>query len=54
MLRDVLNKYEFLFDGTLVNWKKKPVNIELQPGEKNIMLNHTWCHEHTNLFPGMK
>ena len=29
MLCDVLNKYEFLFDGTLGTWKTKPVDIEL-------------------------
>ena len=34
MLRDVLNKYEFLFNGTLVNWKTRPVDVELQSGEK--------------------
>ena len=34
MLLDVLNKYEFLFDGTLVTWKTKPVEIELQQGAK--------------------
>ena len=32
MLRDVLNIYEFLLDGTLGTWKTKPVDIELQPG----------------------
>ena len=34
MLRDVLNKYEFLFDGTIGTWKMRPVDIELQPEEK--------------------
>ena len=34
MLRDVLTKYEFLFDGTIGNWKKKPVDIEIKLGEK--------------------
>ena len=34
MLRDVLNKYELLFDGTLGTLKKKPVDIELQTGAK--------------------
>ena len=30
MLRDVLTKYEFLFDGTIGNWKKKHVDIEIK------------------------
>ena len=34
MLRDELNKYELLFDGTVVTWKKKPADIELYPGSK--------------------
>ena len=34
MLRHVLNKYEFLFDGTLRTWNTRPVNIEIQPGAK--------------------
>ena len=34
MLCDVLNKYELLFGGTLGTWKTKPVDIELQLGEK--------------------
>ena len=34
MLRDVIYKYEFLFDRTLVTWKKKTVVIELQLGAK--------------------
>ena len=34
MLHDVLSKYEFLFDGTLVTWKPKPVDKELHPGAK--------------------
>ena len=34
ILRDVLNKYEFIFDGTLVTQKKKPVDIKLQPVAK--------------------
>ena len=34
MLRDVLNKYEFLFGGTLGTCATKTVDIELQPGEK--------------------
>ena len=34
MLYDVLTKYEFLFGGTLETWKIKPVDIELQPGDK--------------------
>ena len=29
MLRDVLKKYEFLFNGTIGTWKTKPVDIEL-------------------------
>ena len=29
MLYDVLTKYEFLFDGTLVTCKMKPVDMEL-------------------------
>ena len=31
MLRDILSKYEFLFDGTLGTWKIKPIDTELQP-----------------------
>ena len=50
MLRDILNKYEFLYDGTLRTWKEKPVDIELQPGTKLIMLNHTRCQNHTKPF----
>ena len=50
MLRDILNKYEFPFDRIMVSWKTKPGDIELQPGEKLNMLNHTWCHNHTNPF----
>ena len=34
MLRDVLNKYELLFNGTLGTWKTRPVDINLQPGAK--------------------
>ena len=34
MLHDVLNKYEFLSNGTLGTWKTKHVNKELQPGAK--------------------
>ena len=34
MLRDLLTKYEFLFDGTLGTWKTKPVDIEIQLGAK--------------------
>ena len=34
MLRDVLNKYEFLFNRTLGAWNKKPVDIELHSGAK--------------------
>ena len=34
MLRDVLNIYEFLLDGTLGTWKTKPVDIEIQPEAK--------------------
>ena len=34
MLRDVLNKYEFLFVGNLGTWKTKHIDIELQPGAK--------------------
>ena len=34
MFREVLNKYELIFDITLGTWKTKPVDIELQPGEK--------------------
>ena len=34
MLREVLNKYEFLFDGTLGTWKTRNVDIEIQTGEK--------------------
>ena len=34
MLRNVLNKYEFLFDGTLGTWKARPVYIKLNPGAK--------------------
>ena len=34
MLHDVISKYEFLFDRTIVTWKPKPVDIELQPGAK--------------------
>ena len=33
-LRDVLNKYEFLFYVKLGTWKKRPVDIELQQGDK--------------------
>ena len=36
MLRDILSKYEFLFDGTLGTWKIKPVDIELHPGAKSL------------------
>ena len=35
MLRDVSNKYEFLFYGTLGTWNTRPVDIELQPGSKH-------------------
>ena len=34
MLREVLNKYEFLFNRTLGTWKTRPVDIELQLGAK--------------------
>ena len=34
MLRDLITKYEFLFDGTLGTWKTKPVDIGLQSGAK--------------------
>ena len=34
MLRDVLNKYELLFDGNLGTWNKIPVDIELKSGAK--------------------
>ena len=34
MLRDVLNKYEFPFDGTLGTRKTRPVHIELQQAAK--------------------
>ena len=34
MLRDVLNKDEFLFNGTKVTWKTRLVDMELQPGAK--------------------
>ena len=34
MLCDVLNKYEFLFNGTLGTQKTRPVYIELHPGAK--------------------
>ena len=34
MLRDVLNKCDFLFNGTLGTWKTRSVNIELHPGAK--------------------
>ena len=34
MLRDVLNKYQFIFDGTLGTCNTKPVVIELQKGRK--------------------
>ena len=34
MIHEVLSKYELLFDGTIVTWKPKPVDIELQPGAK--------------------
>ena len=35
MLHDILNKYEFLFDGTLGTWKTKPADVKLQPVEKS-------------------
>ena len=35
ILRDVLNKYELLFDGDLGTFNTEPVDIELQPGAKN-------------------
>ena len=34
MLHEVLSKYELLFDRTLGTWKPKPVDIELEPGDK--------------------
>ena len=34
MLCDVINKYELLFNGTIGIWKTRPVDIELQLGEK--------------------
>ena len=34
MLYDVLNKYEFLFSGTLGTCKTKPVDIKIHPGAK--------------------
>ena len=34
MLNDVLNKYEFLFSGTLGTFKTKPVDIKIHPGAK--------------------
>ena len=34
MLRDVLTKYDFLFDGTLGTCKTKPEDIEIHPGAK--------------------
>ena len=30
MLHDISSKYEYLFDGTLVTLKTKPVDMELQ------------------------
>ena len=34
ILRDILNQYEFLFNGTIVTWKTRLVDMELQPGAK--------------------
>ena len=34
MCCDVLTKYESLFDGTIVTWKTKPLDIEQQTGAK--------------------
>ena len=34
MVYDTLTKHEYLFDGTLVTWKNKPVDTELKPGAK--------------------
>lgn len=37
MLHNVLNKYELIFDGTIVTLKIKPVDIKLQQGINLIM-----------------
>ena len=43
MFYNVLTKYAFLFNVTLVTWKTKPVDIELHPGAKPY---------HSKLYPG--
>ena len=55
MLYYVLTKYELLFDGTLGTWKKKPVDIELQPLTKqHHPKSYPVPHVHESVFKKKK
>ena len=41
MLLSLLLDYEALFDGTLGDWNRPPVSIEMRTGPSHIMAGHT-------------